>query len=84
MPNLYIEECDGTDVFDSYDTLKRAIEYCRSRRGPALVHAQVIRPYSHSQSDDERLYRTVEERALDAARDPIREIRTDVDRRRDS
>ena len=31
----------------------------------------MIRPYSHSQSDDERLYRTVEERALDAARDPI-------------
>ncbi len=71
MPNLYIEECDGTDVLDSYDTLKRAVDYCRERRGPAFVHAHVIRPYSHSQSDDERLYRTVEERALDAARDPI-------------
>jgi len=71
MPNLYIQECDGTDVFDSYDTLKRAVKYCRERRGPAFVHAKVIRPYSHSQSDDEKLYRTAEERAIDAARDPI-------------
>lgn len=74
FPHLYIEECDGTDVIESYETLKRAIEYCRARRGPALVHAQVIRPYSHSQSDDEQLYRPAEERARDAARDPIKKL----------
>ncbi|MGH9833604.1 MAG: alpha-ketoacid dehydrogenase subunit alpha/beta, partial [Blastocatellia bacterium] len=74
FPDLYIEECDGTDLPASYETLGRAIEYVRERRGPALVHAHVTRPYSHSQSDDESVYRPEEERALDAARDPIKQL----------
>ena len=72
FPNLYIEECDGTDVLASYETLQRAVQYCRERRGPAFVHAHVIRPYSHSLSDVEQDYRTEEERADEAARDPIK------------
>ncbi|HEX6644063.1 MAG TPA: dehydrogenase E1 component subunit alpha/beta, partial [Gemmatimonadales bacterium] len=71
FPGLFIQECDGTDVLESYDTLSRAVEYCRQRKGPALVHAHVIRPYSHSLSDDEVFYRPPEEREADAARDPI-------------
>jgi len=74
FPDLYIEECDGTDVLASYETLSRAAEYCRARRGPALVHAHVIRPYSHSLSDDEQLYRPDEERASEAERDPIKQF----------
>ena len=74
MPHLYIQECDGTDVHESYETLERAIEYVRARRGPAFVHAHVIRPYSHSQSDDEQNYRPAEELARDAARDPIAKL----------
>ncbi|MBL8203354.1 MAG: dehydrogenase E1 component subunit alpha/beta [Blastocatellia bacterium] len=71
FPDLYIEECDGTDIFASYEAITRAANYCRQRRGPALVHAHVIRPYSHSQSDDEQNYRPTEEREADARRDPI-------------
>jgi 2-oxoisovalerate dehydrogenase E1 component len=71
FPGLYIEEVDGCDVMASYEATGRAVQYCRARRGPALIHAQVVRPYSHSMSDDERLYRPEEERALDARRDPI-------------
>jgi 2-oxoisovalerate dehydrogenase E1 component len=71
FPGLYVEEVDGCDFFASYETLKRAVEYARKRKGPALVHAHVIRPYSHSLSDDETMYRPQEERDADAARDPI-------------
>src|SRR6267142_1447003 len=72
FPNLYLQRCDGTDVIESLQTMQRAADYCRQRKGPAFVHAKVIRPYSHSLSDDERLYRPDEERAGDAERDPVK------------
>lgn len=72
FPDLFVEKCDGTDPLDSLNTLRRAVRYCRERHGPALVHAKVIRPYSHSLSDDEKLYRPDEERNADAGRDPIK------------
>ncbi|NOT63358.1 MAG: dehydrogenase [Acidobacteria bacterium] len=74
FPDLYIAECDGTDLLESYDTLREAVAYCRARRGPALVHAHVIRPYSHSLSDDESHYRPAEELRLDQERDPIKRL----------
>ncbi len=75
FPNLYVEEFDGCDVIASYEAGARAVAHCRSRQGPALLHAHVIRPYSHSNSDDERAYRPDEERKLDATRDPIPNFR---------
>ena len=51
--------------------MTEAVAWCRARKGPALVHAKVVRPYSHSLSDDERLYKTAAERAEEATRDPI-------------
>ena len=71
FPNLRTEECDGTDPLESYAVLSRAVEHCRARRGPALVHAHVTRPYSHSLSDDEKLYKPPDEREAEAHRDPI-------------
>jgi 2-oxoisovalerate dehydrogenase E1 component len=75
FPNLYVEEVDGCDVLASYEAAGRAVAYCRERKGPALLHAHVIRPYSHSMSDDERAYRPESERALEASRDPIPNFR---------
>jgi 2-oxoisovalerate dehydrogenase E1 component len=72
FPGLYIQRCDGTDAIESLDTMRRAVDYCRQRKGPSLVHAKVIRPYSHSLSDDEKLYRPDEERSTDAERDPVK------------
>jgi 2-oxoisovalerate dehydrogenase E1 component len=71
FPSLKLVRCDGTDVLASYRAVSDAVAWCRARKGPAMVHAKVIRPYSHSFSDDERLYRTPAERADDARRDPI-------------
>jgi 2-oxoisovalerate dehydrogenase E1 component len=71
FPDLYIEEVDGTDLMASLEAAGRAIEYCRQQKGPALLHAHVVRPYSHSMSDDERMYRPAAEREEEAARDPL-------------
>jgi 2-oxoisovalerate dehydrogenase E1 component len=71
FPNFHFEEVDGTDPVASYAAFQRAARYCRDGLGPAFVHAHVIRPYSHSLSDDERLYRPESERERDAQRDPV-------------
>jgi len=71
FPNFHFEEVDGTDPIASYGAFRRAAKYCRDGLGPAFVHAHVIRPYSHSLSDDERLYRPDSERERDAQRDPV-------------
>jgi len=71
FPNFHFEEVDGTDPVASCAAFQRAVKYCREGHGPAFVHAHVIRPYSHSLSDDERLYRPDSERERDAARDPV-------------
>jgi 2-oxoisovalerate dehydrogenase E1 component len=71
FPNFHFEELDGTDPVVAYAAFRRSADYCRAGHGPAFVHAHVIRPYSHSLSDDERLYRPDSERQADAARDPV-------------
>ena len=74
FPNLRIVECDGCDVVETHKAVKSAIDYIRAGRGPAVVHAHVVRPYSHSMSDAEALYRPEEEREEDARRDPINSL----------
>jgi 2-oxoisovalerate dehydrogenase E1 component len=75
FPNLKVLRCDGTDFLASYRTLGEAVHWVRRERKPAFVHAKVIRPYSHSLSDDERLYKTPEERRAEAERDPLTRMR---------
>jgi len=71
FPGLFVQSIDGTDFLASYRAMFDAVAYARARKGPALVHATVTRPYSHSLSDDEKLYKTAEERASEARRDPL-------------
>jgi 2-oxoisovalerate dehydrogenase E1 component len=71
FPGLYVEEVDGCDLVASYQAMQRAVDYARKRKGPALVHAHVIRPYSHSLSDDEAMYKPPAEREEEASRDPV-------------
>jgi 2-oxoisovalerate dehydrogenase E1 component len=71
FPSLLVLDVDGTDFAASFRAMGEAVAYARARRGPALVRATVIRPYSHSLSDDERLYKTTAERQAEALRDPL-------------
>src|SRR5947207_6244956 len=71
FPGLHVDSIDGTDFFASLRAMREAAEYVRARKGPAFVHAKVIRPYSHSLSDDEKLYKPPAEREAEAKRDPI-------------
>ena len=71
FPGLHVDSIDGTDFLASLRAMREAAAYVRARKGPALVHAHVIRPYSHSLSDDEKLYKTPAEREAEARRDPI-------------
>ena len=71
FPNFHFAEIDGTDPVASYRAFEEAVAWCRSGSGPALVHGHVIRPYSHSLSDDDRLYRSANELEADSLRDPL-------------
>ena len=71
FPGLHVDSIDGTDFFGSLRAMREATAYVRARKGPAFVHARGIRPYSHSLSDDERLYKPPAEREAEAKRDPI-------------
>ena len=71
FPGLHVDSIDGTDFFASLRAMREATDYVRARKGPAFVHARVIRPYSHSLSDDEKLYKPPAERDAEARRDPI-------------
>ena len=71
FPGLLVQQVDGCDFVASYEAMRRAVAYARERKGPAIVHAHVTRPYSHSLSDDEVTYKPAEEREAEAARDPL-------------
>ena len=74
FPHLLTLECEGTDFPESYEAAAQAVEYVRQRKGPALIHAHVVRPLSHSLSDDERLYKPEEVRQQEAKRDPMTQL----------
>ena len=71
FPNFYFAEIDGTDAEASLQAFRAAAAHCRAGNGPAFIHGHCVRPYSHSLSDDDKLYRSAAEREADAMRDPI-------------
>ena len=75
FPNFHFAEVDGTDPEASLRAFEEAVAYCRAGLGPAFVHGHCVRAYSHSLSDDDRLYRSTAEREADALRDPVVKMR---------
>lgn len=75
FPDLHLEECDGTDVVDTYRAAGEVVRWARERNGVGFLHAHCTRPYSHSLSDDERLYRPAAEREEEERTDPVTRTR---------
>jgi len=71
FPNFFFAEVDGTDPEACLRAFQAAAAHCRAGHGPAFVHGHCVRPYSHSLSDDDKLYRSAAEREADAMRDPL-------------
>lgn len=74
FPNLSVYKVDGCDPVASYECFEKAANGIRAGKGPALIHSDVVRPYSHSLSDDERAYKSEEERSREEQRDPLRQF----------
>lgn len=62
---------DGTDFFESYKILQKAIADARVGKGPALIEADTIRLFPHSSSDSQKKYRSQKELDEDKQKDPI-------------
>ena len=72
--NLLSVKIDGTNFFESYEAVQKAIEYIKSGNGPALIEAEVVRLQSHSSSDDQKKYRDHEELEEESKRCPIEQL----------
>ena len=68
---LEVHRLDGTDYMQVRERGAEIIAHVRAGVGPALIHADVTRPYSHSGADTQSKYRLPEELAEEAERGPI-------------
>jgi 2-oxoisovalerate dehydrogenase E1 component len=68
---LHVHSLDGRDYFEVRSRAPDIVAEVRAGVGPALIHAKVTRPYSHSSADTQSKYRTPEELADEAAHDPL-------------
>ncbi len=72
MPSIRV---DGNDVLASYAVTKLALDEARSGEGPRAIEALTYRMGAHTTSDDPTKYRTSDEEAFWAQRDPITRMR---------
>ncbi|MEX2659352.1 MAG: dehydrogenase E1 component subunit alpha/beta [Acidimicrobiales bacterium] len=75
---LAVHRIDGTDYFQVRERAAAAIARVRASEGPALLHATVTRPYSHSAADTQSKYRSQDELEVERALDPITRLRIEL------
>jgi 2-oxoisovalerate dehydrogenase E1 component len=71
FPQLAVHRLDGRDYFEVRQQVPAIVDAIRRGQGPALVHATVTRPYSHSSADTQSKYRPQHELDDEAWHDPI-------------
>lgn len=62
---------DARDPYKVFAATQTAVERARRGDGPTVLWCELDRLCSHTSSDDQRLYRSAQDLACDAARDPI-------------
>ena len=72
MPGVLVDGCDPLAV---HRVMQDAVSRARRGEGPTLIEAQVVRLVAHSNADDQTAYRSAEELAAAAARDPLPRLR---------
>jgi 2-oxoisovalerate dehydrogenase E1 component len=70
-PGVEYFHADGADLAAVFDTASAAVAWVRERRAPAFLHLSVTRIGGHAGSDAEAAYRSQDEIAAAAARDPL-------------
>jgi 2-oxoisovalerate dehydrogenase E1 component len=68
---LHVHRVDGRDYFEVRARAADIVAEVRAGVGPALIHATVTRPYSHSSQDTQSKYRSSDELAEEATHDPL-------------
>jgi 2-oxoisovalerate dehydrogenase E1 component len=68
---LSVHRVDGCDYFGVRRQAAEIVAQVRAGVGPALIHARVTRPYSHSAADTQSKYRSTAELEEETASDPI-------------
>lgn len=72
MPGIQV---DGMDLLAVYAATKAAADHARAGKGPVLIEALGYRLGAHTTADDPSLYRSAEEEALWAPREPLIRMR---------
>ncbi len=72
---LPITRVDGVDLAATRAVFETVIGQTRQSRGPSLLVVDVERLADHTNADDQALYRTPEDIARSAVRDPLESIR---------
>ncbi|MBI2893849.1 MAG: MFS transporter [Deltaproteobacteria bacterium] len=62
---------DGSDLLQSYEATRAAIERCRTRRAPVVLHLGCQRMWGHAGSDIDTEYRSGSEISLAEEKDPV-------------
>ena len=66
---------DGSDFFQSYEAMKNVVETVRKTKQPFLVHAKVPLLAHHTSGVRKEFYRSAENLALHAAKDPLPKLK---------
>lgn len=69
---------DGTDFFQSYDTMRKVINHVREHRKPWLVHAKCCLLNHHTSGVRKEFYRSEEDLARHAELDPFIKLRKNI------